>query len=283
MSLNRNVQLFKKSDTNSSQESKTPYSQKCNKETLNFKLIELLSSKNPDEKKVSQLLKEGADANHVTYFGFPTYAYKTPLMIAATAGATDIIKHLLASGADINKSFIKDEKCVHAGRTALWYSLYENMKDDAAKLLLEKGADLSIVDENKDTILNRAILEHRTTIVELLLKNYRNKIDIEHRNNEEKTPLMIAAEQAKDTSIVTLLLNAGADATACDKDDNTSAELAAMTKECLLDDYNRNWPDDEKVEVRDEIVTTMDDIIELLNKAEEGYTPLEKTVELSKK
>jgi ankyrin repeat protein len=74
---------------------------------------------------------------------------QTPLVAAASFGATGLALHLLNRGADINAKNTD-------GRTALILACYEGMTD-VAKLLVERGADVNAKDIDGDTPLSSAV------------------------------------------------------------------------------------------------------------------------------
>jgi uncharacterized protein len=98
---------------------------------------------------VELLLEAGADAVTLSEYTPSEYA-KTPLMCATVGGHVGTIRALLAHGCgDI------DARDNH-GRTALWRAC-GFAKENAALVLLEAGADMSIADTEGRTPLDRAL------------------------------------------------------------------------------------------------------------------------------
>jgi ankyrin repeat protein len=113
-------------------------------------------------------------------------------------GHTDIVKALLAHGADVNA---KEDR----GRTALIYAVY-NGHTDIVKALLKEGADVDV--KNKDiTALMIAAYNGHTDIVKALLKEGAH-VDV--KDNDGLTALMIAASIGY-TETVKVLLDNGDD------------------------------------------------------------------------
>jgi len=164
----------------------------------------------------------------------------TPLMLAAHKGHLDIVRLLLEKGAWVN------ERSSQGGVTALYGSIQNKHTPDVqyavVKLLLEYGAGVDIIDNNKKTPLilasqylkfnktTRLLLEHGATanlqdnngltalmaaasvgnheIVKLLLDRDPDTLDVQQNNG--RTALYRAAGNGHD-DIVQLLLERGAD------------------------------------------------------------------------
>jgi len=159
---------------------------------------------NGDMAKVNVLLEKGVDINAKDHGG------STALMIATSKGNLEIAKALLNRGADVN---IQDTD----GRTALMEAL-GNSHIAVAQLLLEKGANTD------DKALFLAVWMGYKSIVDAMLKS---GIDVNIRNTDGMTPLMIAAEKGH-TDVVESLLNKGADVNARSKNRYIPGETALM-------------------------------------------------------
>ena len=159
---------------------------------------------NGDMAKVKVLLEKEADVNAKNDRG------STALMIAASKGNFEIVKALLNRGADVN---IQDTD----GRTALLQAL-RNGHIAVAQLLLEKGANTD------DQALFLAVWMGYKAIVDAMLTS---GIDVNIRNTDGMTPLMIAAE-AGHTDVVESLLNKGAHVNARSKNKYIPGETALM-------------------------------------------------------
>jgi len=90
------------------------------------------------------------------------------------------------------------------------------------ELLLEKGADPNISDEDGDTALIEACEGGHTNVVELLMEK---GADPNISNKRGRTPLIEASEEGH-TNVVELLLEKGADPNISDEDGDTPLNVA---------------------------------------------------------
>ena len=111
-----------------------------------------ISSRNP--KLVEYLLAEGVALNNAD-------ESHPPLIQAACFKSIDIVKILLAQGADVNRPD-------RLGNTALFYSCKDSL-EIITKLLLQAGADLNIENSDKETALVYAAWGGSIEIVKLLI------------------------------------------------------------------------------------------------------------------
>ncbi|XP_024155223.2 histone-lysine N-methyltransferase EHMT1 isoform X5 [Oryzias melastigma] len=143
---------------------------------------------------VLYLLRAGASANHKDVEGF------TCLHLAAKSGHYKIVQHLLSTGL-ININCQDD-----GGWTAIiWATEYKHA--DQVKLLLSKGADISIRDKEENICLHWAAFSGSVDIAELLLDA---SSDLQAVNIHGDSPLHIAARENR-LDCVTLFLSRGAD------------------------------------------------------------------------
>jgi ankyrin repeat protein len=136
---------------------------------------------------VKRLIAEGADVNTRNKKGY------TALIFAASQNYIDVVKFLVDKGADVNA---KNKK----GRTALMGTAFRGYTKMAGILLLH-GADINARDNNGDTVLIMAAAYRKTEMVKLLL-DYNADVNI--KNQEGDTALM-KAEAKGFLDIVTLL------------------------------------------------------------------------------
>ncbi|XP_067668045.1 ankyrin repeat domain-containing protein 50-like [Haliotis asinina] len=139
------------------------------------------------------------------------------LLLACWGGNVKIVDYILShDNVDINGKG-------QSGRTPLMGAAYKG-HDKIFDLLVTKGADVNVVDDDGDNVLHSACLSGHVDIVSRILKL--QKVDINRRGQCGRTPLMMAARMG-DREIFDLLVKEGADATLVDGDSNTILHLAS--------------------------------------------------------
>ncbi len=152
-----------------------------------------------------ELLKRGADPNGV---GIEKKSKsRSPIVIALKYKRVALLHHLLLHGADHKHLFSKQQSILH--------TLFDIKKtndneviESNIHLLIDKGEDVSLKNEEGKTILMRAIGARSN--FELLEKIVSNNCDIEHVNEEGKSALIIALDMSQ-LHVVKWLLSKGAD------------------------------------------------------------------------
>ncbi|XP_044726605.1 putative ankyrin repeat protein RF_0381 isoform X3 [Chrysoperla carnea] len=159
--------------------------------------------------------------------------YPQLLNIAVRGKCTKIVELLLQHNADVNAT---DEN----GNTALLLNVsdyedcykyrtdrysYVNIKRKITKLLLDHGANVDAQTPDSETLLQFAIWNEYSQVVEVLLEynanvNVREKISLE-------TPLHMSARR-KNVEICEMLLNKGVDVDAVDCDGLTALHMATL-------------------------------------------------------
>ena len=119
-------------------------------------------------------------------------------------GRADVVKRLLAAGADVEA--VDDE----GWRALVWASLKGHA--DVVEVLLANGAKVDAEDEDGDTALMMASLKGHVAVVEVLLAA---KANVDHKAAGGWTALMYASGKGYEY-VVHLLLAAGADVHARD-------------------------------------------------------------------
>jgi ankyrin repeat protein len=111
-----------------------------------------------DSEKVTQLLKDNADANYIKSMG--AWMKVNMLITAVNGGNIETIKALIKSKADVNW---KDG----FNSTALMYAA-EKGSMDIVNLLLENGADINASDGQGNTVLTAARESKNKELVKLI-------------------------------------------------------------------------------------------------------------------
>uniref|UniRef100_A0A915KIS4 Notch n=1 Tax=Romanomermis culicivorax TaxID=13658 RepID=A0A915KIS4_ROMCU len=149
----------------------------------------------------------------------------TPLISAIYSGHEDthesmeFIKKLIVNNPDLN---VQIEK---TGDTALATAI-KLCRLQVVKVILSNGGDPNIPDTSGNVGLHHAILMNNFEIVEYLIE-YGRDLNLEARNNDGCTPLILAARQGNGSAIIQLLLSNKASVSAQDNEGNTALHFAA--------------------------------------------------------
>jgi uncharacterized protein len=190
---------------------------------------DLKANRNPEV--IATLLKAGADVNALGT-GW------TPLMAAARANSPEVVAMLIKAGANVN--FQNSQ-----GTTPLMLSIY-NDNPEVIAILLDAGADTKAKDYNGETAFDQAQKKAKlrgTAVLAALSPDFLERVkyatlqetqaaidsgaDMEARNDDGATPLMIASAYNQDPAVVAALIKAGADVNASDKHGFTPLMWAA--------------------------------------------------------
>lgn len=214
-----------------------------------------------DAGTVLALLKKGADPNQKT----DSYKKDTALHQAAGYGLTEIVKHLLDHGADME---IKDAN----GETALCRAVSNN-HFDIVKVLVEKGARFSYHQKQGFSAIQYALDNDNSEIFEYLLDHIetgqkaskdifehideqlilaaksddwskvhtwlRKEADVNYKDEKGKTALFYAVEHGNDF-MVKLLLQNGADVNIKDNDGKKPIDFIQADKDNSIRNYLKN-------------------------------------------
>jgi ankyrin repeat protein len=140
----------------------------------------------------------------------------TALVKEARAGRVEVVRLLLAAGANVNAQN-------RYGSTALREAAMHGHVE-AVRLLLAAKADVNMQNQNGDTALIEAARDGRVDIVQLLLAA---KADVNAQSQWGHTALIYAARGGS-VEVVQLLLAAGADVNAQDQNGWTALLVAAQ-------------------------------------------------------
>lgn len=138
---------------------------------------------------VRQLLAAGADINARNHMG------GTVLMFAAASGHSGIVELLLDRGADVNRQSVN-------GWSAIMMAAVKNHLD-IVKQLRQRGADINLPDVYGWTPLMRAVYEGRKAVVAFLLEQ--PQIDLERYNDNGQTALHVAVIAERPLIVADLL------------------------------------------------------------------------------
>jgi len=150
----------------------------------------LTASGNGHIEVVKLLLSREADVNGVDDHG------KSSLIAASISGHAPVVELLLKNGADINHF-----EGHHWHRNPLLCACYYN-KLDVVSILIEKGADLNVKNEDGKSPLGIAITHHNYNLIALLLEN---GIDPDENIRDSETILVSAAESGN-LSLIKILM-----------------------------------------------------------------------------
>ncbi|KAG8510254.1 Serine/threonine-protein phosphatase 6 regulatory ankyrin repeat subunit C, partial [Galemys pyrenaicus] len=148
---------------------------------------------------------------------------RTPLHAAAFADNVSGLRMLLQHQAEVNATD-------HSGRTALMTAA-ENGQTAALEFLLYRGkADLTVLDENKNTALHLACSKGHEKCALMILAEIQDLGLINATNSALQMPLHIAARNGL-ASVVQALLSRGATVLAVDEEGHTPALACAPNKD----------------------------------------------------
>ncbi len=157
------------------------------------------------------------------------YDYK--LIACAEAGDTELVRLLIAAGADVNTM----DKY---GDTPLFLALHNGHTECVKLLLAAPGIDVNMADRDDRTPLFRAVMDGHTECVKLLLatpgidvnkaawQTFRSALFGRHYKRH-LPPLSLAAEKGNTECVKLLLAAPGIDVNKADKDGRTPLQIAA--------------------------------------------------------
>jgi len=148
----------------------------------------LLAADKGQTEIVALLLKKGADINvRDSLDGSPLSKGNTPLIMAAYGNYLEIVKILLAHSK--KPDVLLQEK---EGKTAFWFAV-KNENIEMVKLLFENGSKINLPDISGKSVLTETILHKKYDVLDFLIAN---GADINMADNKAFTPLMEAIGKA---------------------------------------------------------------------------------------
>ncbi len=141
---------------------------------------------------------------------------RTPLHWAARGTNNEILAYLVEKGAGLND--------LDGSGTAPLHSLASRGNAAGIRILLAKGADINVLAPNKSTPLHFAVLGRQVEALRLLAES---KADLESRDEQGRTPLVVAAREMAGPDVVRALLDLGAKIDVVDRFGDTALSLAA--------------------------------------------------------
>ncbi|GFR03461.1 ANK_REP_REGION domain-containing protein [Trichonephila clavata] len=152
---------------------------------------------------VSVLLKAGANPNKINA------VKKTPLRMAIKYGQDmPVISELIKSGANINFLDKKDNSPLHFA--------VAHFRQPVVDAFLKLKADVNVKNCHGNNVLHQCVLCHNLHTIRKILQSKDYTADIDAKNNDDETPLMLAVKSG-DYEIVKELLSFGASVLIPDK------------------------------------------------------------------
>jgi ankyrin repeat protein len=157
---------------------------------------------NGEIERASSLLEQVTDINALDAFQM------TPLMLACRSGANTIALKLIEMNAHL------DCICPSTGKTAIFWAV-EHHQIDVMKALVDKGANLSIIEKSGKTLNMLAAMNDNV----VFLRYFNDPNTINHQDNHRRTALHYACLY-KCSHYISSLLDIGANPTLCDHHGN---------------------------------------------------------------
>ncbi len=201
-----------------------------------FQAIEMHSLR-----QLAVLLEHGSDPNQIRSSFVRLRPLHAAVIAAETGGTLDLIKLLLSHGADINQTYPDI-----GGATPLLCSLF-NDQLEAARLLLDSGADPNIRGDEGDSALRWSVEVGNHEMAALLLSKGAWRTMDESGPIEGRTALGMAVHRL-DAEMVGMLLAAGANPSRRDLDRRTAQENLPPRQADNAEDWRRvseilsRWP-----------------------------------------
>ncbi|XP_067685980.1 putative ankyrin repeat protein RF_0381 [Haliotis asinina] len=143
---------------------------------------------------------------------------KRTLIDACSDGDLHRVKHFLS------QDFVNINERGEGGRTLAMMAAEKGHRE-ILELLLEEGADVSLLDDDDDNILHVACRNGKVDIVKYIHSH--NILDFESRGENMRTPILTAAEFGK-TDVFFFLIEIGANVSKCDENSDNILHLSCQ-------------------------------------------------------
>lgn len=175
-------------------------------------------------RRVQQLLARGCEVNGVLRNGL------TPLMVAARAGADDVLAALLQAGADAHAVDTEERNALNwLCRSGLASHYYLERHTEPARKLLAAGANPYHCDSAGDSAFWNACRHNLSNVLRLIHAHSPLPLEVRHRNGD--TPLLMASRHNA-YQVIQLLVELGCNSETQDADGKTPKQLCSFA-ECI--------------------------------------------------
>jgi uncharacterized protein len=154
---------------------------------------------------------------------------KNVLMLAVESGNIALAREIITKYPDSVDHKITEG--YQKGKNLLSIAIEANQQDFALELI-NQGTDLHHADKNAHTVLHTAIEYKCEKVLSALIQN---KVKLNPQNHQGQTPLMRAI-QLKNSTMVKMLVEAGADCTLLDKDNKSALDYCDESMKQLITD-----------------------------------------------
>lgn len=230
-----------------------------------------MAARNGHRDMLAVMLKKGVNVNLSE--DSPSQPGTTPLHEACTYNHVETIKLLMDAGADDTLKNSKGETPAHCA--VMNQKFGKELTNEQRILILQQLKHLDIPDENGRTPFMQTSFLDLTAPKELLPVFLEKGVDLNRRDNQGMTALMLNADHYCYKDVIKLLIQAGADIQAADNEGNTALYYALQTREAGVARYlirkgaAYNHPNNEGITpVQVAVENGMDTVLELMTDIE---------------
>ena len=231
-----------------------------------------LAAQNGHKGMLKVMIEKGVDVNLME--DAPAESGTTPLHVACKYGQWEIVKLLMAAGADDTLKNAKGETPAHCACALANRILGDDLTSQQRLNVLNELKNLDLPGENGMTPLMQIQLLNHSTAKELLPMLIKRGVDVNRTDNNGMTALMYAADHSnKDT--IKVLIQAGADINQTDNEGNAALYYSLDSGDAGLARYlikkgaNYNQPNNQgKTPVQIAVEKGFDTVLELMTDIE---------------